>query len=385
MNTHPDSPVPAGSLVGEIAAAVSELRLASRAVELDRTPAFPWAEFRALGERRLLGLRSPARFGGRGLPLRDVAANLHALAYASGTTFAKLSLQPEFCSVLAEHGSDALREQYYRPLVEGRMLLGNHVTEPGAGSDAGALALRATRSGEEYLLEGTKSEAAFAADADAAIVYAKTGERSVSAFLVPQRLPGLERSAEPPDLGERWMRRGVVRYSGVRVPAENRIGPEGQAFDLLKEELTRERLLLSAIYLGVGRSSFDETVEYVGSREAFGRPLRSHQAVGFPLAEDWAHLDATWLYVERALGRLEAGEDVAAEAALAKRMATDVALRTIDHAIQFHGGRGYSSALPHERRWRDVRSGAIAHGPSEVMLRVAAGRLWPRGPGPSGA
>ncbi|MCI4318069.1 MAG: acyl-CoA/acyl-ACP dehydrogenase, partial [Thermoplasmata archaeon] len=113
-------------------------------------------------------------------------------------------------------------------------------------------------------------------------------------------------------------------------------------------------------------------------REAFGKPLRAQQAVGFPLVEDWAHLDATWLYVDHALARLEAGENVVAESALAKRMATDVALGAIDHAIQFHGGRGYSSALPHEQRWRDVRSGAIAHGPSEVMLRVAASRLWPR-------
>jgi alkylation response protein AidB-like acyl-CoA dehydrogenase len=330
-----------------------------------------------LGDRRLLGLRTAARFGGRGLPLPEVAATLHAIAYGSGTTFAKLSLQPEFCGVLAEHGSDALRRDFFRPLVEGRLLVGNHVTEPGAGSDAAALALTATREGAGFVLNGTKSEAAFAVDAEVAIVYAKVGDRAVSAFVVPQSLDGVERSLAPPDLGERWMRRGSVRYSAVRIPASYQLGPEGRAFELLKDELTRERLLLSAIYLGVGRSSFDEVVAHVGVREAFGRPLRSQQAVGFPLAEDWAQLDATWLYVERALRRLDAGLDVTAEAALAKRMATEVALSAIDHAIQFHGGRGYSSALPHERRWRDVRSGAIAHGPSEVMLRVAASRLWP--------
>ncbi|MCI4325398.1 MAG: acyl-CoA dehydrogenase family protein [Thermoplasmata archaeon] len=378
MTARPESPVPVSSLAAELTAAVSELQLPRRATEIDRSPAFPTAEFRALGERRLLGLRTAARHGGRELGLLDAAASLHALAQASGTTFAKLSLQPEFCSLLADHGSEELRARYFRPLIEGRLLVGNHVTEPGAGSDVGSLAVSATREGPEYLLNGTKSEAAFAVDADAALVYAKVGERAVSAFVVPQTLDGVTRSLGAPDLGERWMRRGSVEYVNVRIPASHRLGSEGGAFDLLKHELTRERLLLAAIYLGVGLASFEETVDYVGVREAFGRPLRSHQAVGFPLAEDWARLDAAWLYVERALGRLDRGGEVFAEAALAKRMATEVALTAIDHAIQFHGGRGYSSALPHERRWRDVRSGGIAHGPNELMLRTATGRLWPR-------
>ncbi|MCI4326921.1 MAG: acyl-CoA dehydrogenase [Thermoplasmata archaeon] len=376
--SRPVSPVPPSSLSREVAAAGSELHLAERGRELDRTPEFPRREFRALGERHLLGLRTAIGHGGRGLALPDAAAALHGLAYASGTTFAKLVLQPEFCSLLTEHGSAEQRRETFRALTEGRTLVGNHITEPGAGSDAGALSTTARRDGEGYILDGTKSEAAFAVDADSAIVYAQTEASGVTAFLVPQDAPGVDRTLGAPDLGERWMRRGTVRYSGVRLPASARLGPEGGAFAALKDELTRERLLLAAIYLGVGRASFDETVEYVGARAAFGRPLSAQQGVAFPLLEDWGRLDSGWLYVERALARLQAGDDVAAEAALAKRMATDTALLAIDHAIQFHGGRGYSSGLPHERRYRDVRSGGIAHGPSEVLLRTAGGRLWPR-------
>jgi alkylation response protein AidB-like acyl-CoA dehydrogenase len=372
------SPVPASPVVDEVREAVQALRLAERGGEIDAAPEFPRREFLALGERRLLGLRTAEEHGGRGLSLVATAAALHELAYWSGTTFAKLSLQPEFCAVLAEHGSPAQRERSFRPLLAGRRLIGNQVTEPDAGSDAGALRMSARREGEEYVLDGTKTEAAFAVDADEAIVYARTGAAGTTAFLVPQGLDGIRRTVAPPDLGERWMRRGTVQYDSVRVPADARLGAEGRAFDSLKSELTRERLLLAAIYLGVGRASFDETVEYVGHREAFGRPLSAQQAVAFPLAEDWERLDAGWLYVERALARLEAGEDVTAEAALAKRRATETALLAIDHAIQFHGGRGYSAGLPHERRYRDVRSGGIAHGPNEVMLRVATRRLWPR-------
>lgn len=375
-------PLPDDPIVPEVRAAVESLHLAERYRELDRRPEFPRAEFRGLGRAHLLGLRTGTELGGRGLALPRVGAVLFRLAYASGTTFAKLSLQPEFSSVLAEHGAPSLVDEWFRPMVHGERLVGNHLTEPGAGSDAAAIAATATREGRGYVLDGTKSEAAFAADADAAIVYARVagaGPRGgITAFLVPQDLPGISRSPGPGDLGERWQRRGSVVYSRVRVPEESRIGEEGKGFDYVRTELTREHALLAAIYLGVARAAWDETVRYVGERTAFGRPLAGQQAVAFPLVEDGAGLSATWLYVQQTLDRLEQGDTVDAEAAMAKWMAADVALRTLDHAIQFHGGRGYSQALPHEQRWRDVRSGPIAHGPSEIMHLVAARQLWPR-------
>jgi cyclohexanecarboxyl-CoA dehydrogenase len=379
--TVPASPVAADALEVDIVRTAQELRLEARSVELDSTPAFPRAEFELLSAQGWVGLRAPTSLGGRGLSLRRSGRLLWALARESGTTFAKLSLQPEFCSVLADHGSAELVERWYRPLVQGLVLVGNQITEPSAGSDAGALATQAVRDGDGYLLTGSKSEAAFAVDADAAVVYARVvgpgSPEGVSAFLVPQDLPGIERSTIP-DLGERWMRRGTVEYRSVRVPASHRLGEEGQAFGYLKAELDRERAALAAIYLGVARRSWEQTVEHVGTRTAFGRPLASQEAVSFPLAEDWARLDAAELYVDRVLAGLDDGSAGSASAALAKWLASTVALEVLDHAIQFHGGRGYSKALPHEQRWRDVRSGAIAHGPSEIMRLVGARGLWPR-------
>ncbi len=362
---------------------VEAAHLAERSRELDRAPAFPREEFRALAGAGLVGLRTPTRLGGQGLPMRAAGRLLYRLAQRSGTTFAKLSLQPEFCSVLAERGTPEQIAESFRPLVRGERLIGNHVTEPAAGSDAAAIALSVERTREGYVLNGTKSEAAFAVDAEAAIVYGRLADGTdrdagVTAFLVPQHLPGIRREIVP-DLGERWMRRGTVRYAGVRLPLEARIGEEGAAFTYLKEELTRERALLAMIYLGVGRASWTETVAHVGARSAFGRPLHHQQAVAFPLVEDGARLDAAELYADRVLADLDGGRGHDGPAALAKWLATETALSAIDHAIQFHGGRGYSSALPHEQRWRDVRSGGIAHGPSEIMHVVAARELWPRG------
>lgn len=378
----PGSALPDDPLVEEVRTAARRLDLPRRYRELDRAPAFPRAEFRALGEAGLLGLHFAPTMGGRGLPLPRVGAVLFHLAYLGGTTFAKLSLQPEFSSVLAEHGAPELVDRWFRPMLHGEHVVGNQITEPGAGSDALALTTTATPEAHGYRLDGEKSEVAFAQDAAAAIVYAHDpgapARRRITAFLVPQDLPGIERGEPSGDLGERWQRRANVRYRGVRVPDSLRLGDEGAGYEYLRAELDREHALLAAIYLGVARASWDETIEHVGRREAFGRPLAAQEAVAFPLVIDGAELDATWSYALRALGRLEHGEPAGADAALAKWMATEVALRTIDHAIQFHGGRGYSQSLPHEQRWRDVRSGRIAHGTSEIMLRVGARELWPR-------
>lgn len=376
----PDPPAPRPGIVAEVERFAAEHHIAARAVELDAREEFPGAEFRAMGAAGLLGLSLSPELGGRGLSLPDTGAGLYYLARAGGTAFAKLALQPEFCSVLAEQGSAELVERYFRPLTRGELLVANQVTEPSAGSDAGALEMEARREGSHYVLTGVKSEAAFVQEAAAAIVYARTGwaeegSAGISAFLVPQTLGERARSVRP-DLGERWMGRGTVTYRGAKVPVANRVGEEGRAFDYLRGELTRERALLAAIYLGVARASWEETVAHVERRLAFGRPLSRQEAVAFPLVEDWARCDATWFYVANVLEQLDRGAQVDAQSALAKWTATECALTTIDHAIQFHGGRGYSGELPHERRWRDVRSGGIAHGPSEVMRLVASRSIW---------
>ncbi|MCI4342647.1 MAG: acyl-CoA/acyl-ACP dehydrogenase [Thermoplasmata archaeon] len=375
--------LPPDPLAGELDAFIESHELSARGRLLDREPAFPRREFESMGAAGWLGLTTPVSFGGRGLSIARAGVLLHRLAFRSGTTFAKLSLQPEFASVLHEVGSEALLDTWYRPLVAGRRLVGNQITEPGAGSDAQALQLAARRDPTGYSLSGEKTEVAFATEADAALVYGRVegGETDgVTAFLVPQEGSGILRQVVGTDLGERWQRRGSVTYRHVHVPLESRLGEEGEGFSYVRAELTRERALLAAVYLGVARASWVDTVKHVGRRMAFGRPLSANQAVAFPLVDDEGDLAAGWLYVRQVLERLDRAEEVDAEAALAKSIATRVSLQALDHAIQFHGGRGYSNELPFEQRWRDVRSGSIAHGSSEIMHLVAARRLWSRRP-----
>ena len=377
-------PLPDDPLVAEMQQFADRHRIGERGRALDRTPEFPRAEFQALGAAGLLGLTVRPALGGRGVPLPRAATALFHLAYLGGTVFAKLSMQPEFCSVLADHGAPEVVDEWFRPMLRGERLVGNQITEAAGGSDATALRSTVTREGHDYLLTGEKTEVAMAPDAEASIVYARapgsSGHEGISAFLVPQDLPGVERIAGAVDLGERWQRRGSVRYDRVRLPAKFLLGEEGAGFRYVLPELAQDRGLLAAIYLGVARASWDETVRYVGRRTAFRRPLAEQQSLAFELVEDGLRLESAWLFTLRALARLSEGEGASAETGLAKAVATEVSLRAIDHAIQFHGGRGYSSAYPHEQRWRDVRSGSIAHGPSEVLYRAAARRLWPRSP-----
>jgi cyclohexanecarboxyl-CoA dehydrogenase len=375
-------PLPDDPLVIEVAEFVARHNLATRYRELDRNPAFPRAEYRAMGEAGLLGLGISSDLGGRGLPLPKVGLALFHFAYRSGTVFGKLSLQPEFSSVLADHGAPELVEEWFRPMLRGEKIVGNQITEPGAGSDAQAMSLSATREGDDYVLTGEKSEVALCLDADAAIVYghipSDEPRGGITAFLVPQDLKGITRNPTSGDLGERWYRRGSVAYEHVRLPARYRLGEEGKGFDYLRAELTQERALLAAIYLGAAFASWEATVEYAQQRSVFGKPLARQEGVSFPLAQDSGRLSADWMYVEDTLSRLDRGQEATAEAALAKWMAVEDGLRAIDHAIQFHGGRGYSQDLPHEQRWRDVRSGSIAHGSAEIMLVVAAHELRTR-------
>jgi alkylation response protein AidB-like acyl-CoA dehydrogenase len=375
-------PLPKDPLAIEVTEFAVRNNLAARYRELDREPAFPRVEYQDMGRAGLLGLGIPSALGGKGLSLPRVGLALFHLAYRGGTVFGKVSLQPEFCSVLADHGSPELVEEWFRPMVRGEKIVGNQITEPGAGSDAQGMALSAARESDEYVLTGEKSEVALCMDADAAIVYGRVPSGDprggITAFLVPQDLPGIARHPTSGDLGERWQRRGTVTYDHVRLPARYRLGEEGKGFDYLRAELTQERALLAAIYLGAAFASWEATFEYVQQRTVFGKPLARQEGVSFPLAQDIGRLSSDWLFVEDTLSRLDRGEEAAGEAALAKWMAVEDGLRAVDHAIQFHGGRGYSQDLPHEQRWRDVRAGGIAHGPSEIMLVVAAHEARPR-------
>lgn len=377
-----DDPVPAEPLETEVAALDARIPLEALSRELDARPRFPKELFREMGRAGLLGLTIPTETGGRGLSPVRAARVLYRLAQRGGTMPAKLSLQPEFCSVLGTLGRSEPQRESYRALLQGEALIGNQITEPGAGSDLRSLEASVELDGALARISGTKSQTAFAADAGEAIVLLRTPTGTtpaLGAWLVPQDRPGVERTVVE-DHGERWMRRGTVTYRRVEVPADAQIGEAREARSALRAELLRERALLAAIYLGVARRSWEETVAFAGTRRTFGAPLAERQAVSFPLTEDWVRLDSAWHQVEAVTRRLEEGRATDAETAMLKWHAGEVALTALEHAVQFHGGAGYSSELPHERRLRDVRSARIAHGTAEVAHLIATRALWPAEP-----
>ncbi|MCI4340969.1 MAG: acyl-CoA/acyl-ACP dehydrogenase [Thermoplasmata archaeon] len=379
----PAEVVPPDALEEELHRLDARIPLEGLSQALDAEPRFPRELFREMGAARLLGLTVPVELGGRGLPVSRAARLLYRLAFLGGTLPAKLALQPEFCSLLVVLGDDEQRKGTLEPLMRGEILVGNQITEPSAGSDFRAIQATARRTDSGYRIEGTKSQAAFAADAETAIVLLRVpeeGTRALGSWLVPQELPGVVRRVVG-DHGERWMRRGTVEYHSVDVPVSARLGAPGTALSHLRSELSRERALLAAIYLGVARRSWEETVEYVARRESFDVALSERQAVSFPLVEDWVRFESAWRQLEAVLAALETGAASDAATALIKWYSGEVALEALEHCVQFHGGMGYSRELPHERRLRDVRSARVAHGTAEIAHLIGARALWPRAPG----
>ncbi|MCI4346838.1 MAG: acyl-CoA dehydrogenase family protein [Thermoplasmata archaeon] len=375
----PPPPVPGDPLDREVEEFCARHRLSELNREVDARPRFPRELFQALGTARLLGLTVASSRGGRELPPTRAVRVLFRLAFHGGTMAAKLSLQPEFCSILSTLGASDEQRATYTRVVRGENLVGNQITEPEAGSDLGSLATLANPVEGGYTIGGTKSQAAFATEAESAIVLARTpgsGRHALTAFLVPQKLAGIARSTVQ-DHGERWMGRGTVVYSSVKLPVESRIGPEGGALPALRDELRRERAFLAAIYLGVAWSSWHEAVEYVGSRETFGNRLADRQAVSFPLVEDRVRLESAWRQTEVVAAALDDGRATDADTAMLKWFAGEVTITAVEHAMQFHGGAGYSNELPHERRLRDLRSARLAHGTAEIAHVIAARALWP--------
>ncbi|HEV7158570.1 MAG TPA: acyl-CoA dehydrogenase family protein, partial [Caulobacteraceae bacterium] len=254
------------------------------------------------------------------------------------------------------------------------------LTEPGAGSDAAALATSATREGGEYVLNGSKAFISGAGASDLYVVMARTGAAGaggVSTFVVETGSPGLTFGAQERKLGWSSQPTAAVHFDNVRVPAANRVGEEGQGFRIAMAGLDGGRLNIAACSLGGATFALDTAKDYLATRKQFGRPLKDFQALQFRLADMATELEAARLMVRRAAAALD-GRDPAATklCAMAKRFATDAGFEIANQALQLHGGYGYLKDYPLERIVRDLRVHQILEGTNEIMRVIIARELY---------
>jgi hypothetical protein len=253
------------------------------------------------------------------------------------------------------------------------------LTEPGAGSDAAALATRAELQGGHYILNGTKAFISGGGRSDIYVVMLRTGgpgAGGVSTLVVENGTPGLSFGKQEQKLGWNSQPTAAVIFENCKVPVANRLGPEGHGFKIAMMGLDGGRINIGACSLGGARACLETASRYVVERKQFGQPIADFQATQFKLADMATELDAARLMIWRAASLLDAKSPEATQAAaMGKRVATDVGFRVVNEALQLHGGYGYLKDFPIERYLRDLRVHQILEGTNEIMRVIIARRL----------
>jgi len=365
-------------LIRDTMRAFARERLAPSAARWDREHHFPREELAALGELGALGMVVPEAWGGAGTDYVSLALALEEIAAGDGATSTIVSVQNSVvCGPVLAFGTDAQKEQYLRPLASGRKLGCFCLTEPQAGSDAGAIATRAEARDGDYVLSGVKQFITSGRNADVAIVFAVTdrtaGKKGISAFIVDTATPGFIVSRVEDKTGQRASDTAQITLDNCRVPAENRLGAEGAGYRIALANLEAGRIGIAAQAVGMARAAFDAALAYARERTSFGKPIIEHQAVNFRLADMATAIEAARALVLSAAVLRDAGQPCLKEASMAKLFASEMAERVCSDAIQIHGGYGYVTDFPVERIWRDVRVCQIYEGTSDIQ-RLVIGR-----------
>ncbi|MFB7249942.1 acyl-CoA dehydrogenase family protein [Microbacterium sp. NPDC056234] len=352
----------------------AETELAPFAQERDEKHIFPRESLQLAGELGLGGVYASEDFGGTGLSRSDTVAIFEELAKGDPAVAAYISIHNMVVGMIDRYGDEAQRS-HWLPILTGMTGFGGYcLTEPGAGSDAAAIATSAIRDGDEYVLTGVKQFISGAGEAAVYVVMARTGDagaRGITAFLVAGDTPGLSFGAPEKKMGWHAQPTRQVILDEVRVPASARLGDEGGGFKIAMSALNGGRLNIAACSLGGAQWALDKAIQYVHERFTFGEPLADKQSIVFAIADMRAQLHAARLMVQDAAAAVDAGdEDASVRCAMAKRFATDAGFDVANRALQLHGGYGYLQDYGIEKVVRDLRVHQILEGTNEIMQLI---------------
>jgi alkylation response protein AidB-like acyl-CoA dehydrogenase len=358
----------------------AQREIAPHAAAWARQARFPREALHGLAQLGCLGIAVPVEWGGAGLDYLSLALAIEEIAAADGATSTIVSVNNcPVCSILLAWGDDAQKRRWLEPLARGQMIGAFALTEPQAGSDAANLRTTARRDGDAYVLDGVKQFITSGKNGQVAIVLAATdraaGKHGISAFIVPTDTPGYVVERLEDKAGQAASDTAQIRFDGCRIPAENRIGAEGQGYKIALSGLEGGRIGIAAQAVGMARAAFEAALRYARERTAFGQPLFAHQAVQFRLADMAMQIEAARQLLWHAASLKDAGQPCLKEAAMAKRFASEMAERVCSAAMQIHGGYGYVADFPVERIWRDVRVCQIYEGTSDVQNMLIARAL----------
>jgi len=341
--------------------------------EAERTATFPREVFRTLGRAGLLGLPYPEQYGGGGQPYEVYLQVIEEIASAWAAVGVGTSVHALSCFGLFHAGSEEQKAEWLPDMLSGELLGAYCLSEAHAGSDPAAMRTKAVRDGNDYVISGAKAWTTHGGHANFYKVMARTadtGGRGISCFLVPADAEGL--TADPPEqkMGLMSSTTTTMVFDGVRVPAERRLGAEGEGLPIALAGLDSGRLGIAAVATGVAQGALDVALRYAQEREAFGRPIIEHQGLAFVLADMAAAIEsarATYLHAARLR---DAGRPFGRQASIAKLVCTDNAMKVTTDAVQVLGGAGYTRDFPVERYMRETKVMQIFEGTNQIQRLV---------------
>ncbi|MFZ5886393.1 MAG: acyl-CoA dehydrogenase [Chloroflexota bacterium] len=349
------------------------------AAEFDESGEFPHKTIQKMGEMGFMGIEIPEEYGGAGMDTLAYVLALEEISKADAAHGVIMSVNNSlYCHGIMKFGTEEQKRKFVTPVASGKSIGAYSLTEPMSGSDAGTMKSRAVRDGNSYILNGRKSWVTSGPVADYFVVFMMTEpekkHKGITAFLVEGNTPGLTRGKKEPKLGIRASATSELIFEDCRVPAENRLGEEGEGFKIAMTVLDAGRIGIATQALGIAEAAYEAARQYAVTREAFGQPIGAFQGTGFKIADMKTRIEASRLLIyNAALAKEKAkknGSRYSLEASMAKLFASETAMWVTHQAVQIHGGMGYSKELPVERYFRDAKITEIYEGTSEIQRLV---------------
>jgi len=356
---------------------IAQERIKPRAAEIDASSEFPLDTVKLFAEQGLLAPLLPEQYGGIGLSYQTFARIIEEIAMVCASSALLLIAQADGMLPILFGGNQEQKERYLPGLTEGR-LSAIAITEPGAGSDILSMTTRAQLAEGAYRINGQKCFITNGSVADLICVYAYTDRnknaKGLTGFIVDKGTPGLGYGKNENKMGMRGSINSTLFFEGMSVPAANRIGDEGSGFGSIMRTMNCSRLFAAAQAVGLAQGAMDEAIAYARERKQFGRPIADQQAIQFMITDHVARIEAARLLTYKAAAIIDSGafDEAARYCAMAKFLASDVAMQATTDAVQIFGGNGYTKDYPVERMMRDAKLIQIYTGTNQITRMVAA-------------
>jgi len=357
----------------------AQKEIAPVAAQFDESGEFPYENVKKMGALGLMGIEVPEEYGGAGLDTLSYVLAMEEICKVDASHGVVMSVNNSlYCHGIMTFGTEEQKQKFLKSVASGQAIGAYSLTEPMSGSDAGTMRSSAKREGDEYILNGRKSWVTSGPVADFVVVFMMTDaskkQKGISAFLVDTKTPGFARGKKEPKLGIRASATSELIFENCRVPANCRLGKEGEGFKIAMTVLDVGRIGIGAQALGIAEAAYEASVAYAREREAFGQKIGEFQGTGFKIADMKTRIEAARLLVYNAAMAKQrsktSGERFTLQSSTAKLFASETAMFCAHAAVQIHGGMGYSKELPVERYFRDAKITEIYEGTSEIQRLV---------------